>query len=147
MGGFSLGSRQESDLHGLRSPGKKVLFNTSERINKWMIRWEILKTRLGFVSQWQGRHQSTSTPTLHQAVIGQKLLIIWCTLSALDKFPQQENLQPKTSALSICSPYFSSITYMTVCFVPSGLMVVVSWISFAVRVDAVPGRWQSLDIF
>ena len=25
-------------------------------------------------------------------------------------------------------------------FLPSGLMVMVSWISFAVRVDAVPGR-------
>ena len=111
MGGFSLGSRQESDLHGLRSPGKKVFFNTTERINEWMIRWEILKTRLGFVSQWQGRRQSTSTPTLHQTVIGQNLLIIWCTLSALDKFPQHENLRPETSLLSICSPYFSSITY------------------------------------
>ena len=111
MGGFSLGSMQHSDLHRLRSPGKKVFFNTTERINEWMVRWEILKTRLGLVSQWQGRHQSTSTRTLHQAVIGQNLIIIWWTLSAFDKFPQQENLRPKTSALSICSPCFSSITY------------------------------------
>ena len=111
MGGFSLRSRQESDLHGLRSPGKKVFFNTTERINEWMLRWEILKTRLGFVSQWQGRHQSTSTPSLHQTVIGQNLLIFWCTLSALDKFHLHENLRPKTLVLSICSPYFSSITY------------------------------------
>ena len=34
-----------------------------------------------------------------------------------------------------------STVYIYTYFLPSGLMVMVSWISFAVRVDAVPGRW------
>ena len=34
-----------------------------------------------------------------------------------------------------------STVYIYTYFVPCGLMVMVSWISFAVRVDAVPGRW------
>ena len=36
-----------------------------------------------------------------------------------------------------------STVYIYTYFLPSGLMVMVSWISFAVKVDAVPGRWQS----
>ena len=40
-----------------------------------------------------------------------KLVDYISTLSALDKIPQQENLRPKTSVLSIFSPHFSLITY------------------------------------
>ena len=35
-----------------------------------------------------------------------------------------------------------STVFIYTYFLPSGLMVMVSWISFAVRVDAVPGRCQ-----
>ena len=38
-----------------------------------------------------------------------------------------------------------STVYIYTYFVPSGLMVVVSWVSFAVQVDAVPGRWEEIE--
>ena len=36
--------------------------------------------------------------------------------------------------------------YIYTYFVPSGLMVIVSWVSFAVRVDAVPGRLAIVNV-
>ena len=43
--------------------------------------------------------------------------------------------------------YRKPTVYIYTYFIPCFLMVVVSWVSFAVRVDAVPGRWGNLIVF
>ena len=43
--------------------------------------------------------------------------------------------------------YRKPTVYIYTYFIPCFLMVVVSWVSFSVRVDAVPGRWGNLIVF